>query len=187
MDILFDQAILDVAPEYKLLLIEADVENSPTPDELKREIDSECLRFAETYRLENIKNRIAIRATRDVYRRLGKDPNRYRPSAESLSRRAVNGKGLYCISTLVDLINLISLQTGYSIGGFDSDMIVGESLELGVGRAAEPFEGIGRGALNIEGLPVFRDSVGGIGTPTSDNERTRLRDTTHHILITVNM
>ena len=93
---------------------------------------------------------------------------------------------LYRIDTLVDLINLVSLRTGHSIGGFDADKIEGTALELGIGRADEPFEGIGRGVLNIEGLPVYRDRTGGIGTPTSDNERTKMGLETRHILAIVN-
>ena len=87
---------------------------------------------------------------------------------------------------LVDLINLVSLRTGHSIGGFDADKIQGKHLELGIGKAEEPFEGIGRGILNIEGLPVYRDSFGGIGTPTSDHERTKMDLGTTHILAIVN-
>ena len=87
---------------------------------------------------------------------------------------------------MVDLINLVSLRTGYSIGGFDADKIQGNHLELGIGRAGEPFEGIGRGVLNIEGLPVYRDALGGIGTPTSDDERTKMGLDTTHILALVN-
>ena len=90
------------------------------------------------------------------------------------------------IDTLVDLINLVSLRTGHSIGGFDADKIQGKHLELGIGKAEEPFEGIGRGILNIEGLPVYRDSFGGIGTPTSDHERTKMDVGTTHILAIVN-
>ena len=104
------------------------------------------------------------------------------PPAKPLLR----GLELYQIDTLVDLINLVSLRTGYSIGGFDADKIQGTDLCLGIGRAEEPFEGIGRGVLNIEGLPVFRDAVGGIGTPTSDNERTKMDVGTRHILAIIN-
>ena len=93
---------------------------------------------------------------------------------------------LYPIVILVDLINLVSLRTGYSIGGFDADKILGETLELGIGKAHEEFEGIGRGQLNIEGLPVYRDEQGGIGTPTSDHERTKLGLETTHLLALIN-
>ena len=104
----------------------------------------------------------------------------------SVRRRLLRGIALYQIDTLVDLINLVSLRTGHSIGGFDADKIQGKHLELGIGKAEEPFEGIGRGILNIEGLPVYRDSFGGIGTPTSDHERTKMDVGTTHILAIVN-
>ena len=78
------------------------------------------------------------------------------------------------------------MKYGYSIGGFDRDKIEGETITLGIGKAGEPYEGIGRGVLNIEGMPVYRDAVGGIGTPTSDNERTKMSIGTTHLLALVN-
>ena len=101
-------------------------------------------------------------------------------------RRTLQGKSLYQIDTAVDLINLASIAYGYSIGGFDADKIEGEVLTLGVGREGEPYEGIGRGQVNICGLPVYRDAVGGIGTPTTDHERTKLSLSTTHLLALVN-
>ena len=139
-----------------------------------------------TTQIADIKLQPVIAATREAYKRCGKDPGRYRPSAEALRRRLMRGIPLYQIDTLVDLINLVSLRTGHSIGGFDADKIQGNHLELGIGKAEEPFEGIGRGILNIEGLPVYRDSFGGIGTPTSDHERTKMDVGTTHILAIVN-
>lgn len=117
---------------------------------------------------------------------MGKDPNRYRPSAEALCRRIVRGLPLYQIDTLVDIINLVSIRTGYSIGGFDAHKIKGDTLTLGVGMPDEPYEGIGRGVLNIEGLPVYRDDEGGIGTPTSDHERTKIDIGTTSFLALIN-
>ena len=60
------------------------------------------------------------------------------------------------------------------------------SLVLGVGREGEIYHGIGRGELNIAGLPVYRDAVGGIGTPTSDEERTKIGLDTTHLLMIIN-
>ena len=127
-----------------------------------------------------------IQATRQAYKRLGKDPNRYRPSSEALRRRILRELPLYKVDTLVDLINLVSIRSGYSIGGFDVDKIAGGSLVLGVGREGEIYHGIGRGELNIAGLPVYRDAVGGIGTPTSDEERTKIGLDTTHLLMIIN-
>ena len=81
---------------------------------------------------------------------------------------------------------LSSARYGYSIGGFDADKIQGDTLVLGIGKSGEPYEGIGRGELNIEGMPVYRDAMGGIGTPTSDNERTKLEAGTTHLLTIIN-
>ena len=79
-----------------------------------------------------------------------------------------------------------SIAFGYSIGGFDADKFEGDTLTLGVGKAGEPYEGIGRGNINIEGLPVYRDSLGGVGTPTSDNERTKMMSDTSHLVVLIN-
>ena len=64
--------------------------------------------------------------------------------------------------------------------------MVGDTLTLGIGREGEPYEGIGRGLLNIAGLPVYRDEQGGVGTPTSDNERTKMTLATTHLLVLIN-
>lgn len=121
----------------------------------------------------------------EAYKRLGKDPNRYRPSAEALRRRILRELPLYKIDTLVDIINLLSIQSGYSIGGFDAGKIDGD-LVLGVGREGEIYHGIGRGELNIAGLPVYRDNQGGVGTPTSDEERTKIDMNTGKLLMIIN-
>ena len=63
---------------------------------------------------------------------------------------------------------------------------MGDTLTLGIGREGEPYEGIGRGMLNIAGLPVYRDAQGGVGTPTSDNERTKMTIETTHLVVLIN-
>lgn len=173
-------------PRYRGAAVYATVTNSSYDEALWEEIAhfTEHLRATET--TDSIKQQPVITATRDAYRACGKDPSRYRPSAEALRRRLLRGLELYQIDTLVDLINLVSLRTGYSIGGFDADKIVGTDLCLGIGNHDEPFEGIGRGPLNIEYMPVIRDAIGGIGTPTSDHERTKMGLDTHHILAIIN-
>lgn len=175
-----------ICPSFRGVAIYAEVTNTALCEGLWKEINAFTEKLTTTTQVEDIKAHPAIAATREAYKRCGKDPSRYRPSAEALRRRLMRGLALYQIDTLVDLINLVSLRTGYSIGGFDADKIQGIDLQLGIGRAEEPFEGIGRGVLNIEGLPVYRDQVGGIGTPTSDNERTKMDVSTRHILAIIN-
>ena len=143
-------------------------------------------KFKAELTTETLKDISGIAATRRVYRACGKDPSRYRPASEALIRRLLQGKELYQIDTLVNLTNLASIAYGYSIGGFDADKFEGDTLTLGVGREGEPYEGIGRGIINIAGLPVYRDARGGVGTPTSDNERTKIDIATTHLMVLIN-
>lgn len=175
-----------VCPNFVGAALEAQFENSAYSARLWERISTIKEVYCRKFTTETLKKWPAIEATRLVYKRCGKDPSRYRPSAEALIRRMLRGMDLYRINIAVDLINLASITYGYSIGGFDADKISGNSLVLGVGLDGEPYEGIGRGPLNIAGLPVYRDGIGGIGTPTSDNERTKIELSTTHLLALVN-
>jgi DNA/RNA-binding domain of Phe-tRNA-synthetase-like protein len=166
--------------------VEAKVVNTPYCQELWDEIHRLGEQFRQELTTESLKDLPGIAATRRVYKACGKDPSRYRPASEQLIRRMLQGKELYQIDTLVDLVNVASIAYGYSIGGFDADKFVGDTLTLGIGREGEPYEGIGRGPLNIAGLPVYRDAIGGVGTPTSDNERTKMTLSTTHLVVLVN-
>ena len=184
--ITIDNRILTVCPDIKLGLIRAKVKNSETSEALWSEIEKECADVVSQFELLAVNKRPAVAQTRALYKALGKDPNRYRVSSEALCRRAIRGLGLYRINTLVDVINLISLKSGYAISGLDADKIVGDTLTMGVGEAVERYEGIGRGLLNIEGLPVYRDEIGGIATPTSDEERTKISLDTATLQMNIN-
>lgn len=186
VEIIVEDKIETVCPSFVGACIEADVENSAYSEELWKLIDEQCEKFRQTLTTDTVKDISAIAATRRVYKACGKDPSRYRPSSEALIRRVLQGKQLYQIDTLVDLINLASITYGYSIGGFDAGKFSGDTLSLGVGREGEPYEGIGRGLLNIAGLPVYRDAIGGVGTPTSDNERTKMGLATRRLVALVN-
>lgn len=186
VEIIVEDKIETVCPSFVGACVEADVENSAYSEELWKLIDEQCEKFRQTLTTDTVKDISAIAATRRVYKACGKDPSRYRPSSEALIRRVLQGKQLYQIDTLVDLINLASITYGYSIGGFDAGKFCGDTLSLGVGREGEPYEGIGRGMLNIAGLPVYRDAIGGVGTPTSDNERTKMGLATRRLVALVN-
>ena len=185
MKITISDTIRKVCPELVLAVIRCEVMNPVTSPELWSEMEAEIQRFSNTYTLEDINQRPEIKATRLIYKKLGKDPNRYRPSAEALCRRILRNIPVYKVSTLVDIINLVSIRSGFSIGGFDIDKIQG-NIELVAGTDKDEFEAIGRGILNVEGLPLYRDQTGGIGTPTSDHERTKLSADTTKLLMIIN-
>ena len=186
MNIIVSSEIETICPQFVGAAVEAHCVNSAYSVELWQEIEDLCTRYKATLTPDTLKLLPGIEATRRAYRAFGKDPSRYRPAAEALVRRTLKDKPLYQVNTLVDLINLASMAFGYSIGGFDADRFVGDTLTLGIGHAGEPYEGIGRGMINIEGLPVYRDADGGVGTPTSDHERTKILSTTTHILVLIN-
>jgi DNA/RNA-binding domain of Phe-tRNA-synthetase-like protein len=185
MKIEISSKIREACPQLALAIITCEVKNQDTSSEFGCELETEIHRIETTYVLDEIKKRPEIAATRKIYKALGKDPNRYRPSAEALCRRILRNIPIYKVSTLVDIINLVSIQSGFSIGGFDLDKIQG-NIELGVGTNKDEFEAIGRGLLNVEGLPLYRDERGGIGTPTSDNERTKISEGTSQLLMIIN-
>ena len=186
MKVIVSNEIEQVCPGFVGACVEADVVNTPFSAGLWQEIKALGEQFKAELTTETLKQMPGIAATRRVYKACGKDPSRYRPASEALIRRMLQGKELYQIDTLVDLINLASIRFGYSIGGFDAAKFVGATLTLGVGRAGEPYEGIGRGMINIEGLPVYRDEIGGVGTPTSDNERTKITLQTTRMAVLIN-
>ena len=186
MEIIVSNEIETVCPNFVGACVEARVKNSQYSQPLWDEINTLETKFKVELTTETLKDISGIAATRRVYRACGKDPSRYRPASEALIRRVLQGKPLYQIDTLVDLINLASMAFGYSIGGFDADKFVGNTLTLGIGKEGEPYEGIGRGMINIHGLPVYRDEIGGVGTPTSDHERTKITIDTTHLLVLIN-
>lgn len=186
MKVIVSDEIEKVCPTFVGACVEADVVNTQYCEALWQEITALGDKLRSELTTESLKEIESIAATRKIYRACGKDPSRYRPASEALIRRMLQGKELYQRDTLVDLVNLASIAFGYSIGGFDADCFAGHTLTLGIGREGEPYEGIGRGMINIHGLPVYRDAEGGVGTPTSDNERTKMTLSTRHLVVLIN-
>ena len=186
IELSIDKRIVDICPDVKIGLVRAEVTNCPTCDELWHEIEAASASIMQHYELLAVNQRPAITATRRLYKALGKDPGRYRVASEQLCRRVIRGLGLYRLTTLVDVVNLVSMMSGYAISGLDADKIVGNRLTMGVGEHGEEYHGIGRGLLNIEGLPVYRDAQGGVATPTSDEERTMFTLDTRCVQICIN-
>lgn len=184
--VIIDKRIVDVCPGMRVGLIRANVQNTPTGDELWQELELAARDVVSRYELLEINKRPAVAATRRVYKHFGKDPNRYRVASEALCRRLIRGLGIYRLTTLVDLINLVSIRSGYPISALDADKLEGDSLSLGIGEEGEYYEGIGRGQLNIAGMPVYRDAKGGVATPTSDEERTKITELTTRVQININ-
>ncbi|MEZ4962902.1 MAG: phenylalanine--tRNA ligase beta subunit-related protein [Saprospiraceae bacterium] len=177
-----DEIIRQRCPNARLGCLLMAVKVAPSSPELLQFIQKELTHVQEKLVLENIHDLPPLHAAREAYKSFGKDPSRYRPSAEALLRRVVQGKGLYQINNVVDALNLVSAKSGFSIGGYDCGKISGD-IRFGKGEANEPYEAIGRGVLNIDGLPVLRDEICAFGSPTSDSQRTMVSASTHYFLV----
>jgi DNA/RNA-binding domain of Phe-tRNA-synthetase-like protein len=184
MRITIDKETQRHCPRTALACLTAEVSAAPAPQALLDEIRA---RQEEVLRLPDPAAVLAspqIRTTREAYKVLGKDPARYRGSAEALLRRIVAGKGLPKINAVVDAINLLSVESRLPVCLFDLARVSGE-ITFRAGRVGESYRGIGKYPLNLEGLPVFSDDLGAFGSPTSDSERTMVTAETHHILLIV--
>ena len=106
------EEIAKACPDLHVAVVECDVVNTVSDEQLWNEITEVETHIRTTCKLEDINKCPPIQATRQAYKRLGKDPNRYRPSAEALRRRILRELPLYKIDTLVDIINLLSIQSG---------------------------------------------------------------------------
>ena len=122
-----------------------------------------------------------VRESRLAYKAFGKDPSRYRVSSEALIRRIGQGKGLYEVNTVVDVNNLISIESGFSVGSYDTANIE-DVLVFRTGKQGETYKGIGKENVNIENLPVLADEKGAIGSSTSDSERAMITENAKEVL-----
>ena len=168
-------------PRVALGRVVAEVDTGATPAGLDEALRTCQERVAKLPEPRAVLDAPAIAATRAGYKALGKDPARYRGSAEALLRRLVAGKGLPRINNVVDVINLVSVESRLPIGLYDLAHVEG-TIEFRAGRAGETYKGIGKYDLNLEGLPLFADAKGPHGSATSDSERTMVTETTKRLL-----
>ena len=145
---------------------------------LKKEIYKKAKDAIFDYGVNEIPN---IKESRAAYTAFGKDPSRYRVSSEALIRRIGQGKGLYEVNTVVDVNNLISIESGFSVGSYDADRM-GEDLVFRIGEAGETYKGIGKEEIKIDALPVLADEQGAIGSSTSDSERAMITEDAQEVL-----
>ena len=168
-----DETLKERCPDAALGLLQAKVAVAPDPEEFLALLNGKIAELSEV-ELSQANKRDKIQTTRKAYKALGKEPNRYRSSAEAMCRRIAKERGLYYINNVVDINNYLSIKSGYSMGTYDLAKTKGDILWM---RAPEgtAYRGIGKDVLNIEFLPVLFDEEGPFGNPTSDNDRTMIR------------
>ncbi len=181
-----DFASLTIAPEFtgaaRIGILEmAGVRVNESSEDIQRSLNELADGFARRYKDASLGEIDTVRKIRAIFHRSGLDPTRYRPSSESLLRRAVKGKGLYFINSVVDLINYFSLRMLCPMGLYDADLVK-PPIEWRIGREGETYEGIGRDRLNLDKFPLLVDAEGPFGSPISDSMRTRVTEVSSRIL-----
>src|SRR5580698_1937889 len=172
-------------PAVKLGVVEADgVRVAPADEALARLMDEVCDRKRREFTVESLAEAEPTRAVRAMFRAWDMDPSKYRPSSEALLRRVVQGKGLYRVSNVVDIGNLVSIETGWPLGCYDRAR-VDEPVVLRHGLAGESYEGIGKKTWNLEGRPVLADPAGPFGSPISDSTRSMITESATNVVIVI--
>jgi len=179
-----DPQLKKIAPKLVLGVVSANVQVTKNSPQLWKEIERRIKELRSTVTLASLYDIPQIKALRDAYKALGKDPTRYRGSQEALIRRILQGKGLYQINTIVDINNLISLETLHSVGSYDIDNLE-PPIVFRIGKPGESYKGIGKETVNIADLPVFADKAGPFGSPTSDSERAMITLDTKKVMMII--
>lgn len=182
--IAIDEAYNEKLPAFKLGIIKANVTCMPSSGNLINHMNQLFDKVSKSSKVEDISKYPEIVAGRAAYRAFGKDPTKYRLSAEKLLRRIIKGEGLDTINNIVDLSNILSLSFKCPVGTFDYTKIKGDII-LRAGMIGESYLSLGNQELNIEGLPIFADDEGPFGSTTSDSARTSVDPGTKTILLTV--
>ncbi len=183
LTITIDHALKEKLPQFCLAALTCEMKVSESSAALKDEMIKLGRETEATLSLQTLLKEPRIEAARAGYKQLGKDPSRYRLATEALLRRLIKGNGLYYVNNAVDIGNILSVKTQRSIAVLDANKIVGDVLV----RIAkdEPYEGIGRGAINIEKIPVYSDELGAFGSPTSDTMRTAITADSTQLLVLI--
>lgn len=184
MEIKIWDRIKAVCPNITLACIEARIEVEDSCESLLKDLEVCEKELLDKYVLEDIAKLPRIKDSREVYKSLGKAPSKYRVSSEALMRRILQKKGIYKINNIVEINNLISLKTHFSVGSYNLDNLK-ESIYLTVGGEGESYKGIGKDTINIANLPVMSDTKGPFGSPTSDSERAMITKDTKHIMMCI--
>jgi DNA/RNA-binding domain of Phe-tRNA-synthetase-like protein len=123
-------------------------------------------------------------AVRTMYKQVGLDPTKTRPSNEALLRRVRKGDSLPRINSMVDVINWCSVEFQLPYGLYDAAKIVGP-VTMRLGREGEEYAGIRKDAVRVAGRITVVDDSGPFGNPTSDSARTMVTPHTTEALVIV--
>jgi DNA/RNA-binding domain of Phe-tRNA-synthetase-like protein len=161
-----------------------DVDLSRDRSQLQTELDGVCDSLRKRYRGAAWLEIPGVAETRALYKAIGLDPTKVRPSSEALLRRVLKGQALYRVNLLVDAVNLCSLDFQLSYGLYDLGQLT-PPLDARIGRPGENYPGIRKGPVHLEGRICLADATGPFGNPSSDSARAAITEDTRTALVVV--
>lgn len=183
MKIKIDDQLNSVYPDIRLGLLQfqADVKES---DKNFWECMNHTVLFQVQKTIEGKQwNEIpGVKGSRAAYKAFGRNPGRYRVSSEALLRRVRRGDALYTINSVVDVNNLLSIESGLSVGSYDLDQIHG-TITFRKAEKGEGYTGIGKDFLDMENMRVLADEEGIFGSSMSDSTRAMVKEQTKNVLL----
>ncbi len=150
-------------------LLTENLKVSETSSELKLMIEKLCEEMKSRYSLSPPSSVRGLEGARVLYKKIGIDPTKDRPSSEALFRRALRNEFPF-INSLVDTINFCSLNFLLPYGLYDFEK-TNDHIEVRIGKKGDVYETIGKGRIKLEGKIVVCDQLGPFGNPSSDSKR----------------
>jgi len=125
-----------------------------------------------------------VASVRTMYKKVGIDPTKTRPSNEALLRRVRRGDTIPRINSAVDIVNWCSLEFQLPYGLYDAAKIDGD-VTMRLGAEGEKYAGIRKDEVNVGGRITVADEIGAFGNPTSDSARTMVTPETTELFVIV--
>ena len=188
MNLIIKSDIKELIPEFSVIAYEIEFNddfNALTKSEIvDKYLEKLSIDLPNKYNYDEITKIPKLKITRDGYKKMGKDPSHTRPACEALLRRIVKGNNLYRLGDVIDVGNILSVETLRSVCVVDFDKLIGD-LVIRLGKTEDIYEGINRGLINVTNIPVYTDEIGPFGCPTSDTLRTCVTSSTKKILVMI--
>jgi DNA/RNA-binding domain of Phe-tRNA-synthetase-like protein len=172
--LIFSDAVRSQCIPLRIALVEfSNLAIYKSSTELDIEFDKAVKEILDGFSLESLSSDKAVRNVRDLFKKFGVDPTKWRPSSEAMIRRILKDKGLFRINSLVDINNIVSIRYRLPIGLYDMDKVDG-MLTVDIGREGDMFTGLTGREYNAGEKPVVMDSRGIIGSPIVDSDRSKI-------------
>ena len=171
MEITISPELKATVPDFKIGIIHYhNIEVSDSPQMVKGRLRL----FQEKLYFDLLEKQLTdfdgIKEWRDIFKKVGTDPSRYRPSAEALYRRIKKQQYIETIHSAADLNNFFSLQYEIPLGIYDLDKLKGD-ISITIGTDEDEYLGINERTIHMEKKILTKDAVGPFGSPFVDSKR----------------